>query len=220
MFVLTIIKKKGKINKFVKLLIGEMEVSYMKRIIIVILLGIFLVSSCGRSPSQYGVKDPLEIKMTFKESKYSKDENIKLDIHFKFMDKQTKSAKVLIETDEIIKIKDEKEYSYSDVNEIDDKTITVELSKPFDINGYGEIRAHLYTYDDSGVSLYYQSTSVYYHISDEGILLGINGIYELRAKHLDNLLEAGKINEQQHKNFLHELSRGDLKIPLSDGGGE
>ncbi len=46
-----------------------------------------------------------------------------------------------------------------------------------------------------------------YHISDEGVLLSINSLYELERRHVDKLLEAGKIDKKQHRELMDELAR-------------
>ena len=123
---------------------------------------------------------------------------------FDFLDDKPKSAKIEIKTEGDIKINGDKDYIYSNVNDIDNKNITIELLKPY-TNGYGKINATLYTYDKGGRDLYAISRSLYYHISDEGVLLSINSLYELERRHVDKLLEAGKIDKKQHRELMDEL---------------
>lgn len=141
-------------------------------IIIVTLIGV--ISGCFDSKETLPVE--IKIKIKYKKSKYKKDDNIKLDVHFDILSQKPKAIKIVLKTDDVIKIKDPKEYYFSDVNKIDDKKVSFELSKPFDINDHGEIRAHLYTYDENGTYLYGVSRAIYYHVSDERVLLGRNGL--------------------------------------------
>lgn len=121
--------------------------------------------------------NPVHIGFKLDKIKYSKDDDIELKLHFNFYDKKSSLARIVIETNEIIKIKDRKKYIDLNLNYLADKEITVRLSKPFNTNGYGKIRAHIYTYDERGNKLYYNMTRLCCYISEEGIFFPKNERY-------------------------------------------
>lgn len=181
----------------------------MNRYYSIILFMLFLLCITGcKMPEKVTGKptDPIKIHIKFAESEYNKDENIKLNIAYDFLDQNSKSAKITIEADAPIKL-DNTEFQISNIENIKSKSINVKLMKPFDTNGYGIIRANLYTYDEGGEQLYYKSTSIYFHISDDEVMLGIYGVTELREKHLKKLLDTGKITDKEYKVLMEELSR-------------
>jgi len=125
---------------------GGDEMKLCRVILVIILLSSILVG-CGKPTL------PIRLRVHLDKSEYSKDEDIKFDVSFDFLDDKPKSAKIEIKTEGDIKINGDKDYIYSNVNDIDNKNITIELLKPY-TNGYGKINATLYTYDKGGRDLY------------------------------------------------------------------
>lgn len=65
----------------------------------------------------------------------------------------------------------------------------------------------MYTYDDQDNELYYRSSCTYYYRVKDSIAFSQRGIYELKIKHIYNLLHEGKISKSEHERMLQELSR-------------
>lgn len=180
----------------------------MKKIMLICFILIFLLSLYGCQNNDK-VTLPIRINITIEQNQYNINDDIKLKVDFDFRDNNSKSAKIKIEADNPIKIAND-ELILNDLQSLNKKDFEFGLIKPLE-NGYGEIRAKLYTYDEEGNQLYYQSTEVFFLINDELLMLGENGVYALKIKYLDMQLEEGKINNDQHKKLLEELSREGVK---------
>ena len=191
----------------------------MKKILLICFLIIIFLFNFTGCQNNGTVSLPVKINITLEQQQYNINDDIKLGIDYDFFDNKSKHAKIKIEADKPIKIKND-EYILNDLQSIKNKDFKFELAKPLE-NGFGEIRANLYTYDDGGNQLYYQSAVVFFLINDELLMLGENGVYALKIKYLDMQLKEGKIDNEQYKKLLEELSReGSITNSTIKHGGE
>jgi hypothetical protein len=165
--------------------------------------------------------DPISIKAMPEQTEYRIKDDINLKITYDFLNKKSKSVKIIIESDETIEIDGENEFCIDNVDSIKDKTINVKL-KIINNIGEGEIRTLMYTYDDQNNQLYSRGSTFYYCIFDDSIVFSDRGIDELKRNHIDNLLRDGSISEEEHDEMLRELSREGVieETIIIPGGGE
>jgi hypothetical protein len=163
------------------------------------------------SPLQEKVTSPIRPEILYKECDLSDKRNMGVTLLLKpFL--TVKNVKVKIRTIGTVTLLGQVEYEFKEILSNQQKEIPVRVCS--EKNGTGGLIASVSAYDSSGNKLSDSLSELLFHISEEEVLAGQNGLMELELKHLEHLKEQGKITKKKYDEERKKILNGGAKIEI------